>query len=413
MRWALIFAWSVSLAAAADPDPAAVLLRVQAKVRKRADNLPNYTCVETVTRDYYRARATSSDTSCAALRQNKDQPRLTYTDRLRLDVSLTERGEIYSWAGASKFEDADISDIVRRGPIGTGSFGALLAIIFGLPPEAYQYEGRRGDLLEYSYRCEMADSRYRVKTYDSWVHSAYHGVFAVDPETEEVVRVSMETDELPASTASCRTGIDMEFAKVRIGDGEFLLPRQGQQSFIDRIGGEVRNATTFAGCREYRGDSTVTFFATPDAAAGKNSGSKPAAVDGIPERLRFEFELATPIAVDTAAAGDRFEGRLVSALRDNKGRVLAPAHARVEGRLLRVENHHIAPLHATLVLKLRTVEVGGVQVPIAAERLQQQRTRILMPYTWEQYSGVFELAGDHAVMRARTRSDWITRPAAK
>jgi hypothetical protein len=59
------------------------------------------------------------------------------TDRLRLDVTITHRGEIYSWVGASKFEDGSIDEIVKQGPFGTGSFGALLAVIFEQDPRRF------------------------------------------------------------------------------------------------------------------------------------------------------------------------------------------------------------------------------------------------------------------------------------
>lgn len=39
--------------------------------------------------------------------------RLASTDRLRLDVAMVQSGEISSWVGASKFDDADVGHLVR------------------------------------------------------------------------------------------------------------------------------------------------------------------------------------------------------------------------------------------------------------------------------------------------------------
>lgn len=420
----LLLAWSLLAAAAADRDPAQVLQRVSVKVRVRAASLPNYTCVETVSRDYYKPKAALLERSCPVVSEDRQHPsedmalRLIMTDRLRLDVTLTSQGEIYSWVGASKFEDSGIEQIVHQGPIATGSFGALLAIVFGQDPKAFHFEretvvaGR--DVMEYSYQTAQENSRYKVKTKDGWVYTAYSGTFQVDPETDEVLRMTVQTAELPPSTGSCRTTTTMEFARVHIGDGQFLLPTAGRQRFIDRQGEEVENTTTFSACREYRGESTITFFPAPEIPAGKapQTASSPAQV---PAGLPFTFELTTPISASTAAGGDSFTGRLVSALRDKDRKIIAPAHAVVEGRLLQVENRHIAPLSALLVLKLRSIQIGGVPVPFAADRDTRRvvggrvvKAPILMPFTWEEHAGLFQFPGDGAVMKAGSRSDWVT-----
>ena len=39
-----------------------------------------------------------------------------------LDVALSETSEIYSWAGAPRFEEGDIDELIPDGAIGTGPF---------------------------------------------------------------------------------------------------------------------------------------------------------------------------------------------------------------------------------------------------------------------------------------------------
>ena len=413
LRWLLPAVLLV--AQAAERDPALVLQRAAIKVRVRAAALPNYTCVETVTRDYYRPRTVVQAPSCAgaiaglAGGRGPDM-RFTMTDRLRLDVAMTERGEIYSWAGASKFEDSDVGALVHRGPIGSGSFGAVLAILFAQDAGKFHFERMAGSLMEYSYLVPPEDSRYKVRTSDSWVNTAYSGTVQLDPETAEVVRVTLQTAELPPSTGSCQTTTTMEFAPVRIGDSEFPLPKRGEQRFIGAIGEEVENTTAFGSCREYRGESTIRFGADAAAETVERDGSA-AGVAEVPAGLSFSFELRTPIAADTAAGGDAFAGRLAGPLRDRLGRVLAPAHAVVEGRLLRVENRHTAPPGSVLVLRLRTVQIGGVKVPLVADRVVRvaKGERVEPPFSWESHAGLFRLAGEHGVMKAGTRSEWVTR----
>ncbi len=424
MRWLLILACCVA-AGAADSDPALVLLRASIKARVRAATLPNYTCVQTVTRDFYREKVQGQAKTCGALLEARQHPledagiQLILTDRLRLDVTLTSHGEIYSWVGASKFEDSGINAVVQQGPISTGSFGAMLAIVFAQDPKTFQYLGTTQQdgrtLLEYSFQEPEADSRYKVKTRDSWINSGYSGSVVVDPQTNEVARLTVQTEPLPPAAGTCQITSNMEFHMVRIGDSAFPLPKQGRQRFVDGNGDEVENITTFGGCREYRGESTITFLPSPEAAGGNSPERTAALPAAVAAGLPFTFELTTPLSADIAAGGDPFSGRLVSALRV-KGKTIAPAHALVEGRLLRVDIRRVAPQSATFVLKLRTVEVGGVKIPLAAVRdfrrlpLQgRRRAQLLLPYRWEEDSGVLQVRGEHAVMRAGTRSDWVTK----
>ncbi|MDR3700495.1 MAG: hypothetical protein P4L56_12705, partial [Candidatus Sulfopaludibacter sp.] len=363
--------------------------------------------------------------TCGALLEERQHPpvdpgiQLILTDRLRLDVTMTSRGEIYSWVGASKFEDSGIGAVVHQGPFSTGSFGAMVTIVLAQDPKTFQYRGTTQQdgraLMEYSFLEAQADSRYKVKTRDSWVNSGYSGSVQVDPLTYEVVRLTVQTGELPPAAGTCQISSNMEFHLVRIGDSAFPLPKQGLQRFLDINGDQVENTTTLAGCREYRGESTITFFPAPDTAGGSSPGSATPPPAGVPAGLHFTFELTTPISADIAAGGDPFSGRLASALRV-KGKTIAPAHALVEGRLLRVEMRRVAPPSATFVLKLRTVEVAGVKIPLAAVRdfrrlsLPARRgAQLLLPNPWEQDSGVFQARGEHAAMKAGTRSDWVSK----
>jgi hypothetical protein len=133
-----------------------------------------------------------------------------------------------------------------------------------------------------------------------------------------------------------------------------------------------------------------------------------------PPGLPFRLELTTPISTDTVAAGDSFAGRLVNALRDSKGKTLAPAHAKVEGRVVRVEIGRTFPTIAVVVLRLATVEIGGAKIPLVAIRKdgplgdRRSKTAIVLPFPWEQNTGVFRFSGGSAVMPAGFRSDWQT-----
>ncbi len=406
--------------AAAQADPAAVIARVTEKVRALSAKLPNYTCVQTVTRDYYMPKPGAPPEACSLLIEQL-QPipriasRLTLTDRLRLDVAMTARGEIYSWAGASRFEDGGIEQLVRDGPLGTGAFGALLSIVCKHAAGAFHFERAFSEngraLMEFSFQVPQADSHYQVKSATGWIFTAYSGSLQVDPKTSDVVRMDVATAELPKETGSCRTMNHMEYVLVRIGASQFPLPKQGRQRFLDIAGNEAENTTTFAACREYLGESTIRFGDDAGPSSGDAASSAPAPIV-IPAGLPFTFELAKPISADTAAGGDAISGRLVADLRDASRRLIAPAHALVEGRLLHVEIRRKAPVVTMLGIKLTSIEIGGVKVPFAAAR-EPSRAKgglsIVLPAgSWEANAGMFPIAGVHGAMKPGSRTEWRT-----
>jgi len=48
---------------------------------------------------------------------------------------------MFSWAGASKFESGDITEMVARGASGSGEFGSFLADVFGGDAQNFVYTG--------------------------------------------------------------------------------------------------------------------------------------------------------------------------------------------------------------------------------------------------------------------------------
>src|SRR5207248_299699 len=113
-----------------------------------AERIPNHTCVETIQRERYEPAVSPVPKTCDGLlarRKQADFPALlrhATTDRLRLDVALSETSEIYSWAGAPRFEEGDIDELIPDGAIGTGPFATLLLSAFRARTPRFVYEGK-------------------------------------------------------------------------------------------------------------------------------------------------------------------------------------------------------------------------------------------------------------------------------
>ena len=102
--------------------------RAQAKIARQLSAVANYSCVLTVDRTVYVERKRRS-AECTGSDRAAQKPFMH--DRLRLDVAVSEGTEIFSWHGGRKFSSAGVNEVVKSGPISSGSFvGYLRNILF-------------------------------------------------------------------------------------------------------------------------------------------------------------------------------------------------------------------------------------------------------------------------------------------
>src|SRR5581483_1454455 len=227
----------------------------------------------------------------------------------------------------------------------------------------------------------------------------------------------------PEAAGMCQSSVTLEFGEVPIGNEPFVLPTHSWQMFIEADGEEIENTTEFAGCREYRGESTIKYGETgpvPVESTARQTAPQAAMDLG----LKFTLELTAAIETRTAAAGDRFSARLVHDLRDLKGRVVARGGSVVDGRLRRVETL-VQQHEVVVVLAPAAVIAGGNRLPLSASLdwsfLQQEYKstgqrgglEVLMPAVGERPAGVFLLMSPQTVMRAGSRSEWRTAEPAQ
>jgi len=428
MKAVVALAWALSAYAAADDDPVAVLMRVRDRVMAHAERIPNHTCVETIARDVYKQVATTPPRSCDDLLARRKRAgagtlvKLDTTDRLRLDVAVADGREIYSWAGAGKFEEKELDELVPPGAVGTGPFAATLLGIFETRDPNFAFngettlDGRR--LMEYSFAVSQEDSHSRVKAGKVWLIAGYTGTLLVDPGTAELVQLTVRTEELPRATNLCEVDSTMEYGMVQLGGEEYLLPKLTRERFIEQDASEAENTVTFANCREFRGESTVHFGEHPAVPEGtREAGSATPFAAGLPVTIEMTSTLA-----DGAAAGDRIKGKLAEPIVDAQKKILAPAGAAVLGRLMRVETLHGKPGETTIVLRWETLERNGVKMPFSLTpnrrignqaipgtgELQRRATQFVLPRPGEEGYAAFKFSGEHLVVQSPLRTQWIT-----
>jgi hypothetical protein len=126
--------------------------------------------------------------------------------------------------------------------------------------------------------------------------------------------------------------------------------------------------------------------------------------------------LAQAVDLEHAAAGDRIEGRLGTLMRE------APAGAKVEGRLMRVELQHSGAPERTVALRWETIEINGLKIPLTLKpdrrlpstkvpprgNLQRRGIEIELPRPGEEKYGVYHFPASRRVMDSGYRTEWVT-----
>jgi hypothetical protein len=357
-------------------DPSEVLDRARANLQEMTRRLTNYACIETVERRYYepppQPQQAASCSQIQTARTVRTEPlKLEGLDRLRLEVTVSEGHEIHAWPGATRFDTRDVDEIIHQGPIGTGVFGAHLIGVFDNSGVDFEYVGAKPDAdgieLEYRYRVPVAASRYRVKTGATWQTVPYQGTFLLNAETLDLRHFTVEAGPLPPATSMCQVDAALDYQRVRIGDGDVLLPRQSQLKISMDNARETNNLTTFGDCREYQTESEMHFDtgAEVDNAAAKPIVRAPVA---LPIGLPIVLSLTAPIDTATAAAGDPVSAKVMKPVRrPGASDVLIPVGAIVRGRLTRVERHLQPQPYFLIAMSFNRLTRGDVSSPFAAK----------------------------------------------
>jgi hypothetical protein len=376
IRQALPLLILVAARGQAERDPGEVLERARANLQSMTRRLAKYACIETVDRIYYEPPPEPPvPLSCSQIqvaRERRTTPlAVESTDRLRLEVTVSEGQEIHAWPGATRFDTRDVDEIIHQGPIGTGAFGTHLIGVFNNPAVDFHYVGEKAEgerkVLEYRYHVSAEASRYRVKTGATWQIVTYDGTFWLDAESLELRRFTVDAARMPAGSYMCGLHATLDYQRVRIGDGDVLLPREGQMGIVMDNARETSNLTTFADCREYQAESELRFDSGSDT---EDAASKPVvrAPLALPIGLPVEVALDAPIDTGTAAAGDPVAAKVMKPVRrPGSSDVLIPADSIVRGRITRME-HHILPRPYFLVsISFNRLVRGDISSPFAAK----------------------------------------------
>jgi hypothetical protein len=252
--------------------------QILAEIRENAINytntLPNYICSR-VTRRHYDPTGTESWRQMDQIHEQ-----LTFFDH-------EEKYKVVSVSGRLITGKMDHNQV--GGATSSGEFGTLLYEVF-VPETETSFEwdhwGKlRGKVMYvFSYHVRQSRSKYSIYHQESRrkVIAGYRGLVYADKETKQVIRLTLECEDLPADYPIQQVAITLDYEPTTIADRAFLLPFKSElHSREGRI--MVWNETEFRNYRRYSADTNITFDTTPDPISADDLKETPVKPDTKPD----------------------------------------------------------------------------------------------------------------------------------
>jgi hypothetical protein len=321
MRYALLALCGLLCHAQSELAPEVLLLaHIKSKMAANLARLPNYTCTQTIERSTRRAPAR----------------RFEMLDTVRLEVALVEGKEMFGWPGAKRIDESDITKLVG-GTIGNGDFALMVRNLFLTNSARFKYageidlEGRRA--VRFDYVVPLIASGYGLKVPPREAIVGHHGSIWADPEGFDLLKMLVFADDIPVFLRLNAVMETMEYARVDIAGSSFLLPAGSTLIMTHLDGSESRNVAHFHACRQFTGESVLSFAdPAPDAPTLPKSVTEAQ----LPDEFVTEIALQTPIDSAITAIGDPVQAVLKNPIKVDR-KVTVPKGAVVLGRVARLE----------------------------------------------------------------------------
>ena len=301
------------------------LARIKSAIRKHLDGMPNYTCLQTVER----------------YRRLPDGKNESLIDVLRLEVAYVAGRELFAWPGSTRFEDTELRDIVSTGAFSTGSFALHARAIFLGDGTTFSYSGE--EIFEgkpawrFNYATAQFRSGYQIRNPKKGIRAAvaYHGSIWADRRNYDLLRIAIETGDIPPEIEIEQARDQLDYQLMKIGTTEALLPRQSEIQITDNKGNVGINRTRLSRCKQYSGESTLSFEDTADAVL---ENVKPQRILVFEPHTELELALDRAIDHESSAVGDEIHATLRNNIRIGKN-IIAAKGSIAKGRIVRLEHH--------------------------------------------------------------------------
>jgi hypothetical protein len=211
-------------------------------------------------------------------------------DRLRLEVAYTGGMELYAWPGSAAFERSIGELLPTHGMVSDGSYALHMRTLFLRNVAEFGELKSAGGQVELPFHVPALRSGYAVSTSEGSVPAGLEGTLWLNAATLDVERLEVRVETRLARTAETTT-----YARVRIGEVDFVLPQTSELILLDPVRAQLRNFSRFEDYHRFAGTSTVHFGVAADEAPS---------VTATPRRERTPLEEQIPATLDTDITAD-------------------------------------------------------------------------------------------------------------
>ncbi|MGA2183494.1 MAG: hypothetical protein ABSH47_10730 [Bryobacteraceae bacterium] len=237
------------LAGEPKPDPHVEFLE---KARELAftftDGLPNYMCLEVVTRYF-------SETHAGTLWKPQD----VVSEEVIWNNNKEEYRNVQ--IDGKKVNPEKVGDRAWS----TGEFGTVLADLLHPATQAHFKFVRtatlhRTDTLMYDFSVEQSHSHWTVHEGGQSIRPAYSGTIWFDKATGHTLRIEYSADDLPKEFPADTAELTLDYDYVQLGQKRFLLPVHSEVLMCHRgMSACAKNAIDFRNYHKYGAESDIKF----------------------------------------------------------------------------------------------------------------------------------------------------------
>lgn len=340
------------------------LQRIKAHMREELSQLPNYTCLETLTRF-----------------QNESKPRgrLEPVDTVALEIAYSNHREWFGAPGDRNFTSDNPRELVASGMIGTGAFAMILTNVFHSALITYRGQEESGGQTAAKYDFRMPGKALEISIPGGLGAVGLEGSFWVDPQSLDLIRLDARAIDIPPSLPLEEDSSTVYYARTQIGERTALLAQQADLHMLETRGAENYDRIEFTHCRAFSAESAIRFDSEPHDATEplppdklKTLPAAGAVVEAVPPFLLITVQFTKPIT-DRDAVGKLIEAK-VSGDVVQKGKIVIPNGSLVRGRIRRLERYRGKKSADFIVgLEFTEVEVSGGSMRFYADLLRMDK----------------------------------------
>lgn len=285
--------------------------------RDLLNNLPAYTCVETIAREQKDAK--------------QRKPRAL--DIVQVDVGVGREAEIYSWPGEQTFSSSDLGGLVGQGFLETGFFHTFASNLFvsnGAMVRAAGEQVLQGrEAIRFTYNFPSLTNNWNINWMGSRGVIGQSGEFWVDKQTLTLLRMDVIGNDFPPNLPLKAIRLEMRYETLSIEHKTVLIPSSAEVLATEVTGTTYRDLVSFSQCHVFEVESKISSSAESLAQAVK---TYEAHREALPSGLDIPITMESEIRANTAKVGDAITARLNRAVKIS-AELTVPRGATVRGRI--------------------------------------------------------------------------------